>query len=161
MAELIKHVVVDIRSAWNGPMVVDPTVLAGEDHAPWDEEWSPSGLDGWARVGRNAVVFDKHTDIDACIRLELWTDEPSMTQPMWNRMWAGEIYLRSGQLQIHDFYEAWSRGDVFDLGQRDATWAVRIQHRRLENDQEPDFPRDIYQVDIFKLQFWMLESLLT
>ncbi|MFI6920652.1 hypothetical protein ACIBIZ_11935 [Nonomuraea spiralis] len=158
MAELIKHMVVEIKSAWNSPMVVDSAALAGEDHAPWDEEWSPSGLDDWARAGHNAVVFDKHMDIDACIRLELWTDEPSPTQPMWDHMWDGDIYLRSGQLQIHDLHEAWSRGDVFDVGQRDATWAVRIQHRRLENDQEPDYPRDIYQVDLFKLQFWKLEA---
>ncbi|WP_214316975.1 hypothetical protein [Nonomuraea sediminis] len=154
MAELIAHAVEEVSVAWSSPMVVDSAVLDHEDHAPWDEEWSPLELDGWARVGRNAVVLEKSASATACIRLELWTGEPAMKQPAWGHVWTGEIHLRSARLHIRDLWEDWSRGDAFDLGQAGATWPVRIQHRRLVNDQEPAFPRDLFQVDLYLLQFW-------
>ncbi|MEV0626506.1 hypothetical protein [Nonomuraea wenchangensis] len=36
----------------------------------------------------------------------------------------------------------------------DGIETARVQHKRLDNDREPDFPRDMYQVDIYRLQFW-------
>ncbi|GAA5051217.1 hypothetical protein HNP84_006504 [Thermocatellispora tengchongensis] len=49
----------------------------------------------------------------------------------------------------HDYSQA------FDLEREMTPWQTRLYTKFLENDREPGFPRRIYQITLFTLQFWL------
>jgi hypothetical protein len=154
MGELITYLLEEVHDDPGRWMVVDGAVINHKEMAPWEQEWMGRQED-WIEVGPNALVCDTPRDITAHVRLELWSDQPPAPESAWDHSWTGEIFLRSGKIQLRGFYNGeWGVHEVFDLGHRDATWLVRAQHKTLENDREADFPRDIYRADIYKFQFW-------
>lgn len=153
MGELIAYLLEEVHDDPGRWMVIDGAAINGEEMAPWEQEWGR--YEDWIEVGPNALVCDTPRDITADVRLELWSDQPPTPESAWDHSWTGEIFLRSGKIQLRGFYNSeWGVHEVFDLGHRDATWLVRAQHKTLENDRETDFPRDIYRADIYKFQFW-------
>ncbi|MEZ7130385.1 hypothetical protein ACBR40_34060 [Nonomuraea sp. AD125B] len=154
MTELIKSLVDAIETDLGWCLVADLAALHGQDQAPWDGAWRSTATIPGAAIGRNGLVLETVRRTPAYIRFELWTGEPPLPEPVWEDAWTGEIYLRSGRITLQDYYEEGYEQQVFDLGQPDSVWAARVQHKRLDNDREPDFPRDMYQVDIYRLQFW-------
>ncbi|WP_188188567.1 hypothetical protein [Nonomuraea sp. SYSU D8015] len=158
MTKLIKHLVDDIKTDAGRCLVTDLAALNGEDEAPWDADWLATGNIPGVAVGRNGAELETVRDSPVYVRYELWTGEPPLPEPSWDDSWTGEIYLRSGRIKLQDYYEEGYEQQVFDLGQEDSMWTTRVQHKRYKNDQEPDFPQDIYQVDLYRLQFWPPDS---
>ncbi len=154
MTKLIKHLMDVIETDLGRCLVADLAALSGQDQAPWDGTWSAAGTIPGAAIGRNGMELDTVRRTPAYVRFELWTGEPPLPEPAWEDSWTGEIYLRSGRIMLQDYFEEGYEQQVFDLGQPDSMWTARVQHKRLENDREPDFPRNVYQVDIYRLQFW-------
>ncbi len=152
MGELTSYLVEEAcdEEPW---MVVDETVVTREETAPWEKEWQGQG--DWVEVGPNGLVCQLHGNVRPYVRLELWSGEPPLAEPAWDRSWTGEIFLRSGKIQLMGYFgETDPHHCLLDLGHRDSTWLVRAQHKTLENDQETDFPRYIYRAEIYKFQFW-------
>jgi hypothetical protein len=106
----------------------------------------------WIKAGRNGAAVEMVMD-GAYIRHELWEGRPPQIGS-WDFMWTGDIYFTSGKIvAVSNFDDDYS--SVFDLGRRDTVWSVVASGKLLENDREPDFPRSIYRVHLFKFQFWL------
>ncbi|GGK97609.1 hypothetical protein Ppa06_63450 [Planomonospora parontospora subsp. parontospora] len=124
----------------------------------WDVEPGPGE---WIKVGLDVVRLDSGWDADVYVRYELWDGRPLSSQDDgWDDNWTGAISFTSGQvtalsasLDGEDTYN-----EIFDLGRGESTWEVCVQRKRLENDREPDFPRHIYRIDLFRLRFWPPEN---
>jgi hypothetical protein len=88
------------------------------------------------------------------VRYELWDAEPDPLLS-WDRMWEGHLHLRTGRIGIAEhFGEGWEEYLEFDMGKRDSTWSARVLTRFLSNTQEPDFPADVVEVDLYRMQLW-------
>ncbi|MER6824631.1 hypothetical protein ABT352_01390 [Streptosporangium sp. NPDC000563] len=153
MAELLASVVHEVREAF---YVLDGEIFEGnqpDGPGSWGQESSPPGQD-WLDVGSSSVILWGSTrDAARYVRFELWSGQPPADQS-WQKSWEGELFLASGKIHIMNYSEVDFRHLLFDVGQREATWRVRIQAKLLENDREPSFPANIYQVDLYNMQLW-------
>ncbi|MGW0199439.1 hypothetical protein [Nonomuraea sp. NPDC003201] len=128
----------------------------GEDNLR--DEPSPWSVGGprpgeWIDVGPNAVMLKP--DGVPYVRYELWDGEPP-PDGSGERAWTGEVYLSTGRISAMSMVPGFSHHNaVFDLGRRATTWRLRVRWKFLDNDREPLFPRYIYEVDLFTLQFWL------
>jgi hypothetical protein len=130
---------------------VDEEMLGGEP-SPWAVV--PPGLEERVTVGPNAVMLERSGEASSYVRYELWDGEPS-DDHSWEHAWLDEVYLSTGRISAMSMVPGDTHHHtVFDLGRRATTWRLRVQWRFLDNDHEPLFPRDIYQVDLFNLQLW-------
>lgn len=109
----------------------------------------PNGVDITSAVAPGGPIH---------VRYELWDAEPS-SLPAWDRMWEGSLHLRTGLIGIaQHFAEEWDEYLEFDTGERDSTWSARVLNRVLSNTEEPDFPADIVEVDLYRVQLWPLTT---
>ncbi|MFB9469169.1 hypothetical protein [Nonomuraea salmonea] len=108
----------------------------------------------WLMTGPNGVTFGLERDVRAYVRYELWGVPPPPPDPSW-RTWEGEIFLTSGRIVAVSFFDEADYHTVFDLGRRAAKWPVRISTKAPVNVDDPAFPRDIFRVHLFTLQFWI------
>ncbi|GAA4102123.1 hypothetical protein [Nonomuraea soli] len=158
MAEILDHALNEIRCETNQVMVVDSAVLADEAPAPYDPAWPSSTAVGQIDVGPNGILIDtvgpRYETVH--FRLELWSGEPPPPHPAWDESWSGEIYFKTGKIHLEDYFlvDHGPERMVLDLRQSDSTWRVQLQRKLVKNDYEPDFPADMYQVDIYRIQFW-------
>ncbi|GGP06797.1 hypothetical protein LDL08_16055 [Nonomuraea glycinis] len=130
---------------------VDEEELRGEP-SPWAV--IPPGPEERANGGPNAVMLQRSWEAASYVRYELWDGEPSADHS-WGHAWIGEVYLSTGRISAMSMVPGFTHHHtVFDLGRRATTWRLRVQWKFLDNDREPLFPRYIYQVDLFTLQFW-------
>ncbi|MGW2214286.1 hypothetical protein ACWCSD_04815 [Nonomuraea sp. NPDC001684] len=90
------------------------------------------------------------------VRYELWDPGPGPL-PAWDRLWEGRFHLGTGPIGIaQHFAEEWDEYVEFDTGERDSAWSARVLNRVLSNTEEPDFPADIVEVDLYRVQLWPL-----
>jgi hypothetical protein len=90
------------------------------------------------------------------VRYEIWDAEPDLL-PSWDRMWEGQIYLSTGLIGIaEDLGDPYGPDEYleFDTGKQDSTWSARVLTRLLSNTDEPDFPANIVEVDLYRMQLW-------
>jgi hypothetical protein len=155
MGELVSHLVRGVNTEVGTWMVIDEATVIGKEVGPWEGGWSGRGAD-WITIGPNALLCNTHLDFTPYIRLELWSDQPSASEPAWDHSWTDEIFFRSGKIHLLDYFHPSidSKIPFLDLGRQNATWLVQAQHKTLENNQEIDFPSYIYQAEIYKFQFW-------
>ncbi|MEV7006945.1 hypothetical protein [Streptosporangium sp. NPDC051022] len=74
---------------------------------------------------------------------------------MRRRIFFSRPYLRTGRIGIvEDLEEEGEEYLEFDTGRRDSTWSARVLTRFLSNTEEPDFPADIVEVDLYRMQLW-------
>ena len=155
MGELLASAVHKVEGSF---YMLDKGVVEGGHPAgpvPWGYEVSPPGQD-WLDVGSSSVHFEGKRWKTGYVRFELWSAVPSADES-WHRSWEGEFFSPSGLICPLEAEEGMlSDYRVFDLGRRETTWQVRAQAKYLRNDQEPDFPADVYELDLFKIQFWRL-----
>ncbi|MEU1724782.1 hypothetical protein [Nonomuraea sp. NPDC005692] len=123
-----------------------------DEPSPWD--CPPLGSGEWVATSPNIVRPKTSPGAALCICCEGWDEEPP-DDGSWPHVWTGEIYLSTGRISALSMTGGYiHRNWVLDLGRRATTWRVRIRRKFLDNDREPLFPRDIYQVDLYMLQFW-------
>ncbi|MEZ7127681.1 hypothetical protein ACBR40_20315 [Nonomuraea sp. AD125B] len=109
----------------------------------------------WVAVGPNIVKPTTSPGAALYVRCETWDTEPP-DDASWPHAWSGDIYLSTGRISALSMTGGFiHRNWVFDLGRRATTWRLRIRWKFLDNDREPLFPREIYQVDLYTLQFWL------
>ncbi|MGW0594238.1 hypothetical protein [Streptosporangium sp. NPDC002607] len=155
MADLLADLVQEIQPRqWEGGewMVTDQGALIGDELAVWDQEW-PGVWHGWFQIGPNAVMFNDHDKI-AYVRYELWSEEPPQAEPEWKHSWSGEIYLRTGRIQLSHYHPQEDEFEAFDLGRTGATWHVRVLQREPQSVPKIEYPTFVHIVGIYKLQFW-------
>ena len=112
----------------------------------------PNGVDITSAVSPAGKI---HRGGPIHVRYELWDAEPGPL-PSWDLMWEGRLHLRTGRIGIVE-YSGGEEGDEyleFDTGERDSTWSARVLTRFLSNTEEPDFPTDIFEVDLYRMQLW-------
>ncbi|MFF4197837.1 hypothetical protein [Nonomuraea sp. NPDC001831] len=121
-------------------------------------------LGGWAlpRIGAGPNGVDITSAVPPGgpihVRYELWDAEPGPL-PAWDRLWEGRLDLRTGRIGIAQHFAAeWDEYVEFDTGERDSAWSARVLNRVLSNTEEPDFPPDIVEVDLYRLQLWPLAT---
>ncbi|WP_433370713.1 hypothetical protein [Streptosporangium sp. CA-115845] len=155
VAELLADLVQEIEPRdWEGGrwMVSDLGALDGDDLAVWDREW-PGVRREWFQIGPNAVMFHDDDKI-AYVRYESWSEEPPQAEREWNRSWSGEIYLRTGRIQLSHYFPGEDEFETFDLGRPGATWHVRVLQREPQNVPKIEYPGFVHMVGVYKLQFW-------
>ncbi|GAB3890637.1 hypothetical protein GCM10027612_35170 [Microbispora bryophytorum subsp. camponoti] len=89
------------------------------------------------------------------VRYELW-DGPPEALESWEALWNGELRIDSGMLALSEYSAEHEPEEFepFDLGETGVSWSVRVLTRVMTNTEEPDFPRDMYQVQLYRLQLW-------
>ncbi|GGO18686.1 hypothetical protein [Microbispora bryophytorum] len=87
------------------------------------------------------------------VRFELWSGPPPKVDPSWKRSWSGRVRVPSGKVQAREYLGS-DNHKTFDLGCADVEWSVEVHAKTLGNDVDPDFPPDIFRVELFKLRFW-------
>lgn len=92
----------------------------------------------------------------AYVRFELWSGPPTAVDPSWQRSWSGRVRVPSGRLQARENFMGGDH-ETFDLGCADVEWSVDVHAKTLENHFDPDFPPDIFRVELFKLRFWRFD----
>jgi len=92
----------------------------------------------------------------AYVRFELWSGPPPAVDPSWQRAWSGRVRVPSGRLQARRSFGGGDHG-TFDLGCADAEWSVQVHAKTLQNHFDPEFPPDIFRVELFKLRFWRFD----
>lgn len=159
MAELLESAVLRVDDAF---YVMDGEILEGcQPPGPgsWGEETSPLGQD-WLDVGSSSItLWGSPSGEGRYIRFELW-DGPPAASP-WLRCWEGDLLLTSGKVHVVPFSNIEFPPLLFDVGRREETWRVRMRTKLVENDREPDFPSDIYRVDLYVMQVWSPTGSLT
>lgn len=127
-----------------------------DEPSPW--ELPPLGSGEWMAAGPNILQPNTSPGAALYIRCEVWDGEPDSVGS-WPHVWTGEIYLSTGRISALSMTGGFiHRNWVFDLGRRATTWRLRVRRKFLDNDREPLFPRDIYEVELFILQFWPPDS---
>lgn len=105
-----------------------------------------SGLLLTSRLGQGSMHF---------VRYELWDARPEPPEA-WDEIWSGEIQNESGTIAIAEWI-SWDEPGyfpAFNLGETGSSWSVRVLTKVMSNTEEPDFPDDIYKVQLYRLQLW-------
>ncbi|MGW5259964.1 hypothetical protein ACWEQG_03265 [Microbispora sp. NPDC004025] len=125
-----------------GAPLVGPGVHAG-----------PSGLILTSRLPfQTSRMVEKS---DHFVRYELW-DGPPEPLESWAELWNGELRIDSGTIVLSEYSSEHEPEEFepFDLGETGLSWSVRVLTKVMTNTEEPDFPRDAYQVQLYRLQLW-------
>ncbi len=107
----------------------------------------------WIETDEKFFLRSADRESSVYVRFELWSGPPSAVDPSWERSWSGRVRVPSGKVQARECFEG-DNHETFDLGCADVEWSVEVHAKTLENDIDPDFPPDIFRVELFKLRFW-------
>ncbi|GII62274.1 hypothetical protein Skr01_23590 [Sphaerisporangium krabiense] len=154
MAELIRSFTEpeNLREVYGVVAVEDEDGELGlADPSAWEIGLPAEGE--WLDTGPNGVTLQPSGKGSVHVRYESWSGPPT---EVWSAdAWSGTILITSGKISALSDVQGDERlHTVFDLGERDAVWNVRVQRKVFENDTEPDFPRHAYHAEFFRLQFW-------
>jgi hypothetical protein len=154
MAELIRSFTEpDNLEEVYGVVAVDDDGLGLAD--PSALEIGQPAKDEWLNTGPNGITLESSGNGSFYVRYELWSGPPPADSTA--EAWSGTILITSGKISaLSGFFD--DLHTVFDLGELDTVWNVRVQRKTFRNDTEPDFPRDAYHADLFRLQFWPTAS---
>ncbi|TYB57806.1 hypothetical protein FXF51_38840 [Nonomuraea sp. PA05] len=149
---LIDNISIDLGESFlitemtNGEITGDPGPGDIPPNGNPDIRVGPSGLLLTSRVDQG----DKHF-----VRYELWDACPD-APGFWDEIWTGELHIDSGTIAIAE-WNSWSEPKdfaVFDLGEAGLTWPIRVLTKVMSNTEEPDFPEDVFMVQLYRLQLW-------
>ncbi|MER5418234.1 hypothetical protein [Streptosporangium roseum] len=107
-------------------------------------------------VGRNGVIITsgsrKGTNI--YVRFELWDDIPEPLDS-WEKIWTGELNIGSGAISLAQYLpEEWDTSEPFTIGDRGLSWCACVQTKTLVNKGEVDFPDNIFNAELYRMQLW-------
>ncbi|GAA2206486.1 hypothetical protein GCM10009850_019440 [Nonomuraea monospora] len=150
---LIDHISIDLGETFliteitNGEITGDP----GPGDIP------PNGNSD-LRVGLSGLLLTSRVDQgdQHFVRYELWDARPDAPEA-WDEIWIGELRIDSGTIAIAE-WNSWSEPmefPVFDLGETGSTWSIRVLTKVMNNTEEPDFPEDMFVVQLYRLQLWL------
>ncbi|SEG30578.1 hypothetical protein SAMN05444920_102518 [Nonomuraea solani] len=109
----------------------------------------------WSGSCPDAIALHSTRCEEALIKYELWDGEPPFASG-WGESRAGSVHLISGMVRATSTQSGFrTRHETFDLGCRDQEWRFRIHRKFLGHE---DFPTDIVDLVLFKLQFWSAEA---
>lgn len=55
---------------------------------------------------------------------------------------------------VQEYPEEGEEFPGFDVGEKGRTWSSRVLTKILNNTEEVDFPRDIYELQLYRVQLW-------
>ncbi len=132
-------------------------VEAAKDLRPRQQSiWDLSGPGRGRRVavGPNAIIVDVAPDVGVFVRYESWDGPPDLYAE-WETVWDGPLFLASGRVcAVQENQGEKDYCPAFDLGSEMTQWSARLLSKFVDNDREPLFPRDIYEVTLLTLQLW-------
>lgn len=109
------------------------------------------------RVGRSGLLLNSRIGqgFKHFVRFELWDVRPDPLEA-WDEIWIGELQIASGTIAIAEWNSWHEPADfpAFDVGERGLSWFVRVLTKVMSNTEEPDFPDDMYKVQLYRLQLW-------
>ncbi|MEV7806028.1 hypothetical protein AB0O28_24075 [Microbispora sp. NPDC088329] len=150
VAECLTSFVEEIKDLYGGFDIVDGD--SGDDLTvsslteAWEDYW-------WIETDDKFFLRSADRESSVYVRFELWSGPPPAVDPSWERSWGGRVRVPSGKVQARE-YLGGDNHKTFDLGCADVEWSVEVHAKTLENDVDPDFPPDIFRVELFKLRFW-------
>ncbi|WP_433497691.1 hypothetical protein ACQP1K_22580 [Sphaerimonospora sp. CA-214678] len=156
MVNLINSMVDKIKVDVWGDMFVIAEITDGQitgnpgpgDPAPVvgpDIQAGPSGLILTSRIGSGFEHF---------VRYELWDTWPDPLET-WDELWTGELGIASGTIAIAEWASFEPKEfPAFDVGEKGLSWSARVLTKVMSNTEEPDFPDDIYKIQLYRLQLW-------
>ncbi|SNS01991.1 hypothetical protein SAMN05216276_1002312 [Streptosporangium subroseum] len=122
---------------------------------PGIQDMREPGLDQRIATGPNAIIVCAETDSRIYARYELW-DGPATIDSAWEELWTGNLFMASGRIcGVGNYMGEMRYYPDFDLGQEMTLWHTRVCSKLVDNDRDPGFPRDIYRINLFTLQFWL------
>ncbi|WP_433253918.1 hypothetical protein ACQPYK_11350 [Streptosporangium sp. CA-135522] len=130
--------------------------LRPRQHGIWDLRGP--GLGQRIATGPNAIIVCAEPDSRVYVRYERWDGHPSV-DPTWEELWTGSLFFASGRVcGVSSVEGEVSYYSDFDLEREMTLWNTRVCSKFVDNDQESSFPRHIYRINLFTLQFWVPED---